>query len=118
MFRAMAPLKYQAGQFAQLQVPGTETWRNYSYAHPADGRDELEFIIRLLPDGVMSNYLRDRAKPGDRIAIAVQQGQLLPAPDRAANHPGGRRHRPVGDPGDGRQPRLLTPGSRSTCSTG
>ena len=114
----MAPLTYKAGQFAQLQVPGTDTWRNYSYAHPADGRDELEFIIRLLPDGVMSNYLRDRAKPGDRIALRVQQGQLLPAPGRAAGGPGGRRHRPVGDPGDGREPGRPTPGSRFTCSTG
>ena len=65
---------YKAGQFAQLQVPGTDAWRNYSYAHPADGRAELEFIIRLLPDGVMSNYLRDRAKPGDRIALRCSKG--------------------------------------------
>lgn len=77
---AMAPLKYQAGQFAQLQVPGTETWRNYSYAHPADGRDELEFIIRLLPDGVMSNYLRGRAKPGDRIALRCSKGSFYLRP--------------------------------------
>ncbi len=77
---AMAPLKYQAGQFAQLKVPGTETWRNYSYAHPADGRDELEFIIRLLPDGVMSNYLRDRAKPGDRIALRCSKGSFYLRP--------------------------------------
>lgn len=60
---------YRAGQFAQLQVPGSDQWRNYSYAHPADGGGELEFIIRLLPDGAMSNYLRDHAKQGDRIAL-------------------------------------------------
>jgi len=68
------PLAYKAGQFAQLQVPGTASWRNYSYAHPADGRNELEFIVRLLPDGVMSDYLRDRAKPGDRIALRCSKG--------------------------------------------
>ncbi|BBZ69757.1 FAD-binding oxidoreductase [Mycobacterium paraseoulense] len=68
------PVVYQAGQFAQLQVPGTDAWRNYSYAHPADGRDELEFIIRLLPRGVMSDYLRDLAKPGDRIALRCSKG--------------------------------------------
>ncbi len=67
-------LAYKAGQFAQLRVPGTESWRNYSYAHPADGRNELEFIIRLLPAGVMSDYLRDRAKPGDRIALRCSKG--------------------------------------------
>src|SRR5215207_138101 len=65
---------YKAGQFAQLQVPGTDAWRNYSYAQPSDGRAALEFIVRLLPDGVMSNYLRDRAKPGDRIALRCSKG--------------------------------------------
>ena len=67
-------ITFKAGQFAQLQVPGTDAWRNYSFAHPDDGRTELEFIVRLLPDGVMSNYLRDRAKPGDRIALRCSKG--------------------------------------------
>jgi NAD(P)H-flavin reductase/ferredoxin/2-polyprenyl-6-methoxyphenol hydroxylase-like FAD-dependent oxidoreductase len=73
-------LKYRAGQFAQLQVPGTNAWRNYSYAHPADDHRELEFIIRLLPDGEMSNYLRDRAKPGDRIALRGSKGNFYLRP--------------------------------------
>lgn len=73
-------LDFKAGQFAQLQVPGTDDWRNYSYAHPADGRSELEFIIRLLPDGVMSNYLRDRAKSGDRIALRGSKGSFYLRP--------------------------------------
>lgn len=67
-------ITFKAGQFAQLQVPGTDAWRNYSFAHPDDGRTELEFIIRLLPHGVMSNYVRDRAKPGDRIALRCSKG--------------------------------------------
>lgn len=67
-------ITFKAGQFAQLRVPGTDVWRNYSFAHPDDGRTELEFIIRLLPDGVMSNYVRDRAKPGDRIALRCSKG--------------------------------------------
>ena len=70
----LGAIDFMPGQFAQLQVPGTDVWRNYSYAHPADGRTELEFIIRLLPDGAMSNYLRDRAKPGDRIALRCSKG--------------------------------------------
>ncbi|WP_445160194.1 FAD-binding oxidoreductase [Mycobacterium sp. Dal123C01] len=73
-------LNYKAGQFAQLRVPGTDTWRNYSYAHPSDGRSELEFIIRLLPDGVMSNYLRDGAKPGDHIALRCSKGSFYLRP--------------------------------------
>ncbi|GJO07582.1 oxygenase [Mycobacterium marinum] len=71
---------YRAGQFAQLQVPGSDQWRNYSYAHPADGGGELEFIIRLLPDGAMSNYLRDHAKQGDRIALRGSKGNFYLRP--------------------------------------
>jgi NAD(P)H-flavin reductase/2-polyprenyl-6-methoxyphenol hydroxylase-like FAD-dependent oxidoreductase len=67
-------IAYKAGQFAQLQVPGTDVWRNYSFAHPDDGRTELEFIIRLLPEGVMSDYVRGRAEPGDRIALRCSKG--------------------------------------------
>ncbi|HZZ48105.1 MAG TPA: FAD-binding oxidoreductase [Pseudonocardia sp.] len=74
------PLDYRAGQFAQVRVPGTDVWRNYSYAHPADGRTELEFLVRLLPDGVMSNYLRDRAEPGDRIALRCSKGSFYLRP--------------------------------------
>ncbi|WNG93919.1 FAD-binding oxidoreductase [Mycobacterium sp. ITM-2016-00318] len=76
----MPTLTYKAGQFAQVQVPGTDSWRNYSYAHPADGRNELEFIVRLLPDGVMSDYLRNRAKPGDRIALRCSKGNFFLRP--------------------------------------
>ncbi|ULE33828.1 FAD-binding oxidoreductase [Mycobacterium sp. IDR2000157661] len=76
----MPGLAFKAGQFAQLQVPGTGAWRNYSYAHPADGREELEFIVRLLPQGVMSDYLRDRAKPGDRIALRCSKGSFYLRP--------------------------------------
>lgn len=74
------PVAYRAGQFAQLRVRGTDRWRNYSYAHPADGRSELEFLVRLLPDGVMSNYLRDRARPGDRIALRCSKGSFYLRP--------------------------------------
>jgi len=73
-------ITFKAGQFAQLQVPGTEAWRNYSFAHPDDGRAELEFIVRLLPVGVMSDYLRDRARPGDRIALRCSKGGFFLRP--------------------------------------
>ena len=67
-------IDYKAGQYAQLQVPGSTEWRSYSYAHPAAARGELEFIVRLLPSGVMSDYLRARAKPGDAIGLRCSKG--------------------------------------------
>lgn len=67
-------LDYRAGQFAQLRVPGAEQWRSYSYAHTSRDDQQLEFIVRLLPQGVMSDYLRQRAKPGDRIGLRGSKG--------------------------------------------
>ena len=67
-------LRYEPGQFAQLQVPGTDQWRSYSYAHPSTDYNQLEFIVRLLPSGAMSDYLRGTAKPGDAISLRCSKG--------------------------------------------
>jgi NAD(P)H-flavin reductase/2-polyprenyl-6-methoxyphenol hydroxylase-like FAD-dependent oxidoreductase len=69
-------LIYSPGQFAQLMVPGTKLWRSYSYAHVANDANQLEFIIRLLPQGAMSDYLRAQAKPGDRIQLRGSKGRF------------------------------------------
>lgn len=53
--------KFQAGQYMRLKVPGTEEWRSYSMASTARDLPRVEFLIRLLPSGAMSDYLRDRA---------------------------------------------------------
>ena len=66
-------LTFKPGQFAQLRIPGSDVWRSYSYAHAASGA-EVSFLIRLLPAGVMSDYLRGPAKIGDRIEIRGSKG--------------------------------------------
>lgn len=69
-------IAYKPGQYAQLKVPGTAFWRSYSFAHAprADGKPEVEFLVRLLPEGAMSHYLRDLAKPGDRLEFRASKG--------------------------------------------
>ena len=50
---------YLAGQFIQLAIPGSagEILRSYSLSsYPAES--ELEFCVKLLPDGVGSNFFR------------------------------------------------------------
>lgn len=69
-------LDYRPGQFAQLMVPGTAEWRSYSYANLPNAGNALEFIVRLLPKGAMSDYLRTGAKPGDRIALRCSKGDF------------------------------------------
>lgn len=69
-------LDFKAGQFAQLKVPGSDQWRSYSFAHAPRADTQLEFLIRLLPQGAMSDYLRQRALPGDRIEIRGSKGSF------------------------------------------
>ncbi|MFJ2691771.1 anthranilate 1,2-dioxygenase electron transfer component AntC [Pseudomonas sp. NPDC087336] len=68
-----APLNYLPGQYARIQVPHTEHSRSYSFAC-APGSRTLEFLVRLLSSGVMTDYMRDRCKVGDTIKMEAPLG--------------------------------------------
>ncbi|MFG1178761.1 FAD-binding oxidoreductase [Xanthobacter versatilis] len=70
----LKPLVFLSGQYINLKVPGTEALRSYSMANPPSGERSLELLIRLLDDGAMSTYLRERAAPGDQIACEGPRG--------------------------------------------
>ncbi|CAD5109841.1 anthranilate 1,2-dioxygenase electron transfer component AntC [Zestomonas carbonaria] len=67
-------LDFLPGQYARLQVPGTDARRSYSFANRPNPQNKLQFLIRLLPDGVMSNYIRERCKVGDEIRFEAPLG--------------------------------------------
>ncbi|GLU30257.1 anthranilate 1,2-dioxygenase electron transfer component AntC [Trinickia caryophylli] len=67
-------LDFLPGQYARLKVPGTDVWRSYSFANRPDDNNQLQFLIRLLPDGVMSNYLRARCAPDQTIEFEAPLG--------------------------------------------
>ena len=69
-------LQYLAGQYARLQIPDTDEWRSYSFANRPNANNQLQFLIRLLPDGVMSNYLRDRCQVGQTIVMEAPLGSF------------------------------------------
>ncbi|MCP5379854.1 MAG: 2Fe-2S iron-sulfur cluster binding domain-containing protein [Novosphingobium sp.] len=60
---------FRSGQFFQLTVPGVGAIRSYSPATTPRELPMLEFLIRLLPGGVMSQWLTDQATPDDIIDI-------------------------------------------------
>ncbi len=60
---------FEAGQYVQLQVPGTEEWRSYSMSSTVKELPEMTFYIRVLESGVMSDYLRERCQVGDQIPV-------------------------------------------------
>lgn len=67
-----APLDFLPGQYARLSVPGTDRWRSYSFANLPG--NQLQFLVRMLPDGVMSNYLRERCQVGDEVVVEAPLG--------------------------------------------
>ena len=69
-------LEFLPGQYAHIQVPSTDEWRSYSFACQPNPTNQLQLLIRLLPNGVMSNYLRDRAKAGDVLRLKAPLGSF------------------------------------------
>ena len=71
----MKKLAFLPGQYANLTVPGTTQHRAYSFSSlPVDGR--VSFLIRNVPGGLMSSYLREQAKAGETIALAGPLGSF------------------------------------------
>ena len=63
---------YTAGQYASLGFAGGPA-RDYSMASkPGDGA--LEFHIRAMDDGEVSNFVRDKISEGDRVAVEGPYG--------------------------------------------
>jgi len=72
------PMGFLPGQYVNVQVPGTDQTRAYSFSsHPA--ADEASFLIRNIPGGLMSGYLA-RAKPGDALSLTGPMGAFYLRP--------------------------------------
>jgi ferredoxin-NAD(P)+ reductase (naphthalene dioxygenase ferredoxin-specific) len=66
------PLEFSPGQYATLQF-GPELARPYSMAGLA-GDGELEFHVRLVPDGRVTGYIEDRLAVGDTVRVSGPLG--------------------------------------------
>lgn len=71
----LAKLAFLPGQYANVQVPGTDQHRAYSYSSMPT-RGQVSFLIRNVPGGLMSGYLKERAQPGDSITLAGPLGSF------------------------------------------
>lgn len=72
---------FTAGQYCRLQVPGTDQWRSYSMATGENEKTKVSFLVRILPQGVMSDYLRERARVGDVLEMEGPKGGFVLTPD-------------------------------------
>ena len=69
-------MKFTAGQFANIQIPGTQLLRPYSMANSPWENNILDFAIRIFPEGRFSQLLESRLKAGDRLQVHGPYGEL------------------------------------------
>ena len=67
-------VQFEAGQFAELEIPESGVRRPYSLANTSNWEGRLEFVIRLRPQGGFSTWLRESAKIGDALTVRGPQG--------------------------------------------
>lgn len=67
-------ITYVPGQYMDFRVPGTDATRSFSMANPP-GRDGVfEFVIKVYPGGLFSEYLAERLQIGDRLEVEAPFG--------------------------------------------
>ena len=79
-----ASIKFFPGQYVDITCPGTEETRSFSMANISSRESgQLEFVIKVYPDGLFSEFLDTGVKPGDRLDITGPFGvfTLRDAPD-------------------------------------
>ncbi|ATE61164.1 benzoate 1,2-dioxygenase electron transfer component BenC [Thauera sinica] len=78
---ALQKLLFLPGQYANLQVPGDGAHhRAYSFSSMDPGGDTVSFLIRNVPDGLMSGYLAERARPGEAMTLTGPFGSFYLRP--------------------------------------
>jgi propane monooxygenase reductase subunit len=68
-------LRFFPGQYVDISIPGTDQSRSFSMANfsssPGAGqhRGQLEFVIKVYPDGLFSHFLDTKLEVGDQLDL-------------------------------------------------
>jgi len=76
---ADADIAFLPGQYVNIQVPGTDQTRAYSFSSKPGSR-ELSFLIRNVPGGLMSSWLVGKARTGDKVTLIGPMGSFYLRP--------------------------------------
>lgn len=63
------PMKFWAGQYADITLPGAGVTRSFSMGNPPGEQQRLEFLIKKYPGGAFSSALADGVSVGDAVAV-------------------------------------------------
>ncbi|MCP5365705.1 MAG: ring-hydroxylating dioxygenase ferredoxin reductase family protein [Hyphomicrobiales bacterium] len=70
-----AELGFLPGQYVHIHVPGSDQNRYYSFSS-LPGNKRATFLIRNIPNGLMSSYLSERAKVGESLSMSGPHGSF------------------------------------------
>ena len=85
-------IKFFPGQYMDFVVPGTDESRSFSMANTPNRDGMFEFVIKIYPGGLFSEFLAEKVQPGDRLAGGGAVRHLHPAGEPHVG-PGVRRWR-------------------------
>lgn len=77
------PVAFEPGQYVRLTLPGIGVSRDYSMANRPAGERELEFLIRVLPDGAFSGYVAGQGRVGEIVEVEGPFGRFCLRPQAA-----------------------------------
>ena len=64
-------IKFFPGQYMDITIPDTETVRSFSMANTTSRESgQLEFVIKVYPDGKFSHFLDQKVEIGDRLDLS------------------------------------------------
>ncbi|MDT7837049.1 NADH:ubiquinone reductase (Na(+)-transporting) subunit F [Aquabacterium sp. OR-4] len=82
------PMRFQAGQYINLEIPALAQRRAFSIASPPSRADLLDLHVRQVPGGACTGWLHQQLAVGDRLPLAGPYGRFFVR--RSAHGPDGR----------------------------
>jgi phenol hydroxylase P5 protein len=75
--RLDTPIRFQAGQYVNLEIPGLGIRRAFSLASPPSQGGEIELNVRIVPGGAGTGYLHEALKVGDALKLSGPYGRFF-----------------------------------------
>lgn len=77
-----AEVNFRAGQYGQIEIPPygqvkEKTSRAYSMASSPNDKNHLEFLIRLVPGGIVTTYVHEHLKEGQKMNVVAPFGEFF-----------------------------------------
>jgi len=74
-------VNFVCGQYGQIEVPPydkikTPTQRAYSMSSPPSDKNHLEFLVRLVPGGIVTSYVHEHLQEGQKMKVIAPFGDF------------------------------------------